>query len=131
MLMNLKHHSAGQPPQPKWNALKWWLVALLLIGGIVANDYFGHVAWAIRMAVGIVLAIGLLLIALQTIQGRQAWGFIKGARTELRKVVWPTRQETVQTTLVVAAMVVVVALVLWGVDSLFLWMISELAGQRG
>lgn len=111
--------------------LKWLLVLLLLVAGIVANYYYSHVAWALRAAAGIVLVIIMIIVALQTVRGQQAWGFIKSSRVELRKVVWPTRQETVQTTLIVVAMVVVTALILWGIDALFMWIISWLTGQRG
>lgn len=120
-----------QETKPKFDFLKWLLILVLLVGGVVANYYFSSTAWAIRAAIGIVIILIVLLIALQTLKGRKAWGVIKGARIELRKVVWPTRQETVQTTLVVVAMVVVTALVLWGIDSLFMWAIGWLTGQRG
>jgi preprotein translocase subunit SecE len=66
-----------------------------------------------------------------TTQGKKALTFIKGARTELRKVTWPTRQETFQTTLVVFVMVVIMALILWALDSLFLWLVSLLTAGRG
>ena len=123
--------TAVQQENSKLDVVKWLFVFLLFAGGIVANYYYSNVAWAIRAAVGIVVLVFILLIASQTIKGRKALDVIKGARTELRKVVWPTRQETVQTTLVVVAMVVVTALILWGIDSLFLWFIGWLTGQRG
>jgi preprotein translocase subunit SecE len=46
------------------------------------------------------------------------WNLIKGSRTEIRKVVWPTRQETTQTTMIVVVFVFVMALILWALDSL-------------
>lgn len=116
---------------PKFSALKWVVVFLIVTGGIVANTYFNHTAWALRAAIGIVLLALAVLTAFQTTTGRVVWGFMKGARVELRKVVWPTRQETVQTTLVVVAMVVFAALVLWGIDTLFFWLVGWLTGQRG
>jgi preprotein translocase subunit SecE len=111
--------------------LKWLLILVLLIAGIVANYYFAQTPWAIRTAVGILYLAILIALALWTSQGQKAWKFIQSARVELRKVVWPTRQETTQTTLVVMAMVVVTALVLWGVDTLFFWAVSLVTGQRG
>lgn len=120
-----------QPPQSRFDGLKWALIVVLLIAGIVADYFYSDVAWAIRAAAGIVLTIILLTIAGFTQKGRLAWGFIKGSRTELRKVIWPTRPETIQTTLVVVAMVVVMALILWGLDSFFMWAIGWLTGQRG
>ncbi len=122
---------AEQQEQPMFDRFKWLLVFLLLIAGIVANYYYSQVAWGIRAAAGLVLLIVIVAIAFWTKKGRQAWSFIKAARGELRKVTWPTRQETIQTTLVVVAMVVVTALVLWGLDTFFFWAVSLVTGQRG
>ncbi|MBW5802564.1 preprotein translocase subunit SecE [Coxiella endosymbiont of Ornithodoros amblus] len=115
----------------RFDGLKWLLIVVLLVAVIVAEFYYSQVVVAIRAAVGIVVLVILLAIASQTNKGRRALGFIKGARTELRRVVWPTRQETLQTTLVVIVMVVITALILWGLDSLFMWAIGWMAGQRG
>lgn len=122
--------SAGQQ-SGGLDRVKWILILALLVVGIVANYHFASVPWAIRMAVGIVWMGILIMIALWTAQGQKVWVFVKAARTELRKVVWPTRQETTQTTLVVIAMVIITALVLWGIDALFFWAVSLLTGQRG
>lgn len=113
------------------DTVKWVLVFVLLLGGIVANTYFNQVAWAIRAAAGVILIAVMILTAFQTQKGRFFWSFVQSSRMELRKVVWPTRPETVQTTLVVVAMVVVAALVLWGFDALFFWLVGWLTGQRG
>ena len=67
-------------------------------------------------------------IALQTAKGQAFFGLLKDARTEIRKVVWPTRQETTQTTLIVVAVVLVMALLLWGLDSLLGWLVSTIVG---
>jgi len=109
----------------------WLITVVLLVAGIVAYYYFRDVVWALRAAVGLVLVCIVAAIVFQTRQGKQLWDFAKEARVELRKVVWPTRQETIQTTLVVVAMVVVMALILWGVDSVLLWAVSWFTGQRG
>lgn len=119
-----------QTDKPKFDGLKWLTIWVLLIAGIIVNYFYSATAWSIRAAIGIVLAAVLVAIALQTAKGQKAWGFVKGARTELRKVVWPTRQETIQTTLIVVGMVVVTALFMWGVDSFFMWAVSWMTGQR-
>ena len=67
-------------------------------------------------------------IALTSSQGKAVLQLLKEANIERRKVVWPTRQETTQTTMIVVAVVVFMALVLWGVDSLLSWLISLLLG---
>lgn len=101
---------------------------MCLLSGVIANHHFNEVEWALRSAIGLVVLCGLLALAYRTTAGQHAWVFIKSARAELHKVVWPTRQETVQTTLVVIVMVAITALLLWGVDALFLWGVSFITG---
>lgn len=113
-----------------FDILKWIVICSLLIGGIVANSYFGYVAWPVRTAIGIVVLLIMAGIITQTAVGQSLVDFSKGAKIEMRKVVWPTRQETIQTTLVVVGMVVFSALVLWGMDTVFFWLVGLLAGQR-
>src|SRR3990167_6715276 len=113
------------------NHLKWIFVCLLLFAGIIANSYYDSVALAVRAAVGILIFLAILAIVFRTTQGVVFWNFAKGARIEMRKVVWPTRQETIQTTLVVVAMVVIAALILWGFDAIFYSLVGWLTGQRG
>jgi preprotein translocase subunit SecE len=115
----------------KFDRFKWAMVWLLLGSGLAANYYFSSQVWAVRLIGWLILMCILAVIAGQTAKGRQALQFAREARMEMRKVVWPTRQETTQTTLVVALMVVVTALLLWGVDSILLWAMSFLTGQRG
>lgn len=113
------------------NSALWILVIALLVAGIGAYYYFNQVAWALRAAAGLVLICVLAAIALQTTQGQSLWRFAKAARMELRKVIWPTRQETVQTTMLVVAMVVIMALILWVVDSGLMWLVNWFTGQHG
>jgi preprotein translocase subunit SecE len=80
----------------------------------------------------VVAGAGLAIaIAMQTEKGRQVWGFFQDAQTEVRKVVWPTRDETIQTTLIVIIMVVIVSLILWGLDWALGSMISKLLARGG
>src|SRR3990167_4743419 len=126
---NIRQINQNAQQTSQYDSLKWIFVSFLVIGGIVANTYFNHVAWALRLAAGLVLIVVALLVALRTAIGRAFWTFALASRIELRKVVWPTRQETIQTTLVIVAMVVVTALILWGLDTLFFWLVGWLAGQ--
>ncbi len=111
--------------------LIWLVIAVLIGAGVVANFYFSSISLPIRMIGWIVVAAVILGFALQTHFGKISWSFIKDARMEMRKVTWPTRQETVQTTMVVIVMVVVVALLLWGIDTFLLWGIGTLTGHTG
>lgn len=115
----------------KIDLIKWSIVAVLIALGIVANSHFANQPVALRLIGWLVLVAVAVFIALKTSQGHQFWSFAQDARIEMRKVVWPTRQETFQTTLIVVTMVVIAGLALWGVDSMFLWLVGLLTGQRG
>ena len=111
--------------------LLWLCIFLLLAVGISANYYYSDVNISLRLIAWLVLAIALGAIALQTQKGSAAWGFAREARSELRKVKWPKRQETLQVTMMVVLLVIVVALIIWGIDTIFLHLIGWLTGQRG
>jgi preprotein translocase subunit SecE len=100
------------------------LVAIAVVG----NSYFSDQSLLYRVLGIIALSAIAGMIALQTAKGIAFWELVKGSRTEIRKVVWPTRQETVQTTLIVVAFVILVALLLWGLDSFFGWLVSLAIG---
>lgn len=76
------------------------------------------------------LAAGTL-VSLQSYQGKTFWAFVQSSRIELRKVVWPNRQETMQVTIVVFAMIIVLGLFFWGLDSLLGFLTRWLAGRGG
>ena len=111
--------------------LKWIVLFLLLAAGLVANYYYSSQPWPLRLLAWLVLVGVMAGIASQTRLGKAAFNFARESRMELRKVFWPTRQETMQTTLFVAVMVVVLALILWAIDSGLMWAIGWLTGQRG
>jgi preprotein translocase subunit SecE len=67
-------------------------------------------------------------VASQTAQGVAFIELARAARSEIRKVVWPTRQEATQTTLVVVVVVIVMSLLLWGLDTFLGWLASKLIG---
>jgi len=115
----------------RYDWLKWLVISVLIVAGLIANYYYSQQPWPLRVLGWLLLLAIAVVIALQTYLGKQALGFARESRVELRKVVWPTRQETMQTTLVVGAMVVLIALLLWGIDGMLVWIIGWLTGQRG
>ncbi len=106
------------------------IVALaLLVGGIFGFYYFEAQAIAAVRAVGLLLAMAAaVLVAGQTQKGRGLLGFLKNADIERRKIVWPTRQETIQTTLIVLVVTLIVSMILFGFDTLFSWGVRLLMG---
>jgi preprotein translocase subunit SecE len=110
---------------------KWLISIVLVLAGLAGNHYYSEVSMPLR-TLGWVAILALAgLVASRTTKGRWVVEFFGDSRAELRKVVWPTREETMQTTLVVAAMVIILALLLWGMDGILVWAIGWLTGQRG
>jgi preprotein translocase subunit SecE len=112
----------------RFDGLKWLVVTALVAVAVVGNSYFADQSLLYRVLGIVALAAVAGYVALQTAKGASFWSLVKGARTEIRKVVWPTRQETVQTTMIVVAFVLVVALILWGLDSFLGWLVSLVIG---
>lgn len=108
--------------------LKWAVAAFLVGGGIFAFYHYGQYPTVYRsLALLPVVAVALFFVAL-TSQGGAFFTLLREAVVETRRVVWPTRQETVQTTLVVVGFVFVTALILWGLDAAFGKLISLIIG---
>ncbi len=98
------------------DTVKLVLAAAALIGGIVGYYWFEEESLLLRV-VGVLVGLGLgMLIAFQSTQGKELWRFIQGSRVELRKVVWPTPQETMQTTLTVLVFVLIMGIFFWLLD---------------
>lgn len=95
------------------------------IGGFYYFDDQPH--WL--RVIALLVAVGISgVIALQTKMGKTAWAFRRDAIVEVRKVVWPTRKETVQTTTIVLIVVIIMALLLWLLDSFLAWAVRFLTG---
>lgn len=108
--------------------LKWLIVVGLLGGGVYGNWYFQDESLLIRVLALLGIAVAAAFVAIQTERGRNTWNLMKEARSEIRRVVWPSNQETTQTTGVVLLLVFIFALLLWGLDSLLGWFISAVIG---
>ena len=106
----------------------WFLVVALVSGGVVGNNYYADESGFYRALALSALAIVAALIGLQTSQGKAFAVLARESRVEVGKVVWPNPQERMQTTLVVLALVFVMSLILWGLDSLLGWGVSGFVG---
>ena len=109
------------------------LVVALLIAVAAMSAFYIYPEQSMLLRVGGLLLGGgvAVAIALQTGKGRNIWGFFHGAQIEVRKVVWPTRQETVQTTLLVILVVILLSIILFFLDWGLAKTIGLLMGQRG
>jgi preprotein translocase subunit SecE len=122
--MNVKQENR----EGRFDWIIWLLDLLLLIIGFCANIYFIKIPLPLRLVGWLVLVCIIFAITLQTVKGKQVWKFFREARNEMRKVVWPSRQQTFQTTLLVIAMVGVFAVLIWGLDSVIMWLITLITG---
>jgi len=86
---------------------------------------------AVRWLVVLVAVAAGIFVALQSAQGRELWQFVQGSRVELRKVVWPTREDTTKMTLVVVAAILVMGLFFWLLDMMLGAITRSLTGQGG
>lgn len=111
-----------------FDILKWLVVFALVAVGVVGNYYFAAESLLYRVLALVVLAAIAGWVSLQTVKGKSFAKLVSEARMEIRKVIWPTKQELMQTTLIVVVFVLIVALILWGVDSLIGWVVSSIIG---
>jgi preprotein translocase subunit SecE len=113
------------------DASKLVLAAAALVGGVVAYYLYPDQPQVLRVLMvlaGLVLGL-VLLYASQP--GRELWNYVQSSRVELRKMVWPTRQETWRTTLVVFLFVVALGVFFWLVDMALAWGVRQVTGQGG
>ena len=125
----VKQVKVKQKSTSKVDTIKWGLVVLLFLLGFSANYYYIQQPLSLRI-VGWIILSGLMgIIAIRTIQGRHIWKFFREAQIEMKKVVWPGRRETFQTTLIVIAIVIAFSLIVWIADMFLMWLVNLLTGQ--
>ncbi|OQW94850.1 MAG: preprotein translocase subunit SecE [Beggiatoa sp. IS2] len=123
--------NTSTPTIAKADSLKWLVAALLVGGSLVGFYYFAEHSLLLRV-IALLVTFGVATaIAAQTEKGRDTLNFIRESQFEVRKVVWPTRQETLQMTGIVVFMVVLVALIIWILDGALFWIVRLLTGQGG
>ncbi|HNE25544.1 MAG TPA: preprotein translocase subunit SecE [Pseudomonadales bacterium] len=111
------------------DGLKWAIVGLMVVGSIYGYYHFAGSYPVVYRALALVPVAALAVyVAVLTTQGRAFFSLLRESVVETRRIVWPTRQEAVQTTLVVMGFVVLMALVLWGLDAAFAKLVSVVIG---
>ncbi len=121
------------------DTFKWIFAFVLLAAAVVGNALLGgsgpnsnftfyDLNVVARAAGAVVLVVAALGVLATTVKGKAAITFAREARMEVRKVVWPTRQETMQTTFIVLAVSIVMALALWGIDGLMVRLVALVTG---
>jgi preprotein translocase subunit SecE len=108
------------------------VLAIAIVIGGVAGYYTYETAPAVVRIGAVIFSLAVAIgVFMTTDTGRQLWRFIQGSRVELRKVVWPNRQETTQTTLVIIFFVIIMGIFFWLLDMFLAWAARMLTGQGG
>ncbi|WP_027966096.1 preprotein translocase subunit SecE [Halomonas halocynthiae] len=110
------------------DGLKWLVVVILLAIAVIGNAWFTDVAILYRV-LGVVAVCAIAAgVALVTTRGKALVELARSAKKEIQRVVWPTRPETIQTTAIVLAAILVVGLMLWAIDTLIGWLMTSVIG---
>jgi preprotein translocase subunit SecE len=111
-----------------FDTVKLLLSVAIVVAAILGFYYLDAYSQLLRV-IGLLALVGLAaFIIYQTAVGRAVWSFASAAKVEVRKVVWPSRQETVQTTLVVFVMVLIMGVVLWLFDMMLAAILKAVTG---
>ncbi|PTB82997.1 preprotein translocase subunit SecE [Pseudidiomarina aestuarii] len=112
-----------------FDGIKWVVAIALLAAAVVGNYYYGEQVSILYRAIGVVILVAVAgIVAGMTDKGRRFRAFAKESRTEVRRVVWPTRQETTQTTLIILVATAIVLLILWGMDAILVRVVGFFTG---
>ncbi|MDA7828868.1 preprotein translocase subunit SecE [Gammaproteobacteria bacterium] len=110
------------------DTVKWLLTLAIFTSAVIANSYFVEVAFLYRvLGVVFLFILGLIFLATTTF-GSNSIKLMRESRTEIRKVVWPTRLETTQTFLVVFVSIIVLVIFFWGLESLLSYLTKLVLG---
>ena len=110
----------------------WAAGLLVLLAGVFGFFQFSGEVMTLFRVLGLLVALGVAIaIVGRTERGRMMFAFVRETDVERRKVVWPNRQETMQTTLMVLVITVIAAILLFLMDTIFGWIVRRLIGAAG
>ncbi|MFA3793142.1 preprotein translocase subunit SecE [Aliiglaciecola sp. SL4] len=118
----------AESPSNSLDMLKWLVIVLILGGVIAANTYYQEISVLYRALAAVALVAIAGFIASSTVKGSSFLTFAKESRVEVRKVVWPTRQEATTTTLIVLAATAFMSIVLYLLDMGIVEIVSFVTG---
>lgn len=113
------------------DTVKLIVAALVFLGGVGGFYYYADELLLYRVLGLIAVSLIAVGLSMTTRAGREVWAFARDSRQELRKVIWPTKQESLQTTVIVLVMVLLIGAFLWLLDTFFLWAVQSLLRPGG
>jgi preprotein translocase subunit SecE len=114
---------------PVVDIVKLVLSPIFVVAGVVAFYYFSEFQLLYRVLMLVAIVSSAVWVCFTTEKGRGVWGFVLESKQEFYRIVWPTKDEAIRTTLLVFAMVIVVAFVLWLLDTFLFWGVQLLMNQ--
>jgi len=111
-----------------FDLVKLALAVIVTVAGIGGFYYFGAESVLLRV-IGLLVMLSIATgLVFTTNLGQSFWLFAQGSKIELKKIVWPTKKETMQTTLIVTVVVLFIGILLWMFDGLLMWGIGLITG---
>ena len=120
--VNIMNDNTGQQQSSLLDTVKLLGSVLILLAGIVSYQ----ISILFRVLIILASVVISLVIFFQTLKGKTLWEFFQGSRVEIKKVIWPTRQETLQTTLTVFVFVLIMGIFFWVLDFLLLFLTNAI-----
>lgn len=121
--------ATSETQSSSFDSIKWIVAIALLAAAVLGNYYYGETVSILYRAIGVVLLVTVAgIVAGMTGKGRRFRSFAKESRTEVRRVVWPSRQEATQTTIIVVVATAIVSLILWGMDAILVRVVGFFTG---
>lgn len=110
--------------------IKWITIFVFLFSAIIGNYYYSNATPILRLIIVYILIIKAITLFFFTNKGKLAFIFIKKAKIEAKKILWPTRQETFYTTLIIFSITILMSLIFWGLDTILIFCISFFTNMR-
>ncbi|MDN7125737.1 preprotein translocase subunit SecE [Pseudidiomarina sp. 1APP75-32.1] len=121
--------ATSETQSSSFDSIKWIIAIALLAAAVVGNYYYGETVSVLYRAIAVVMLVAVAgIVAGMTGKGRRFRSFAKESRTEVRRVVWPSRQEATQTTIIVVIATAIVSLILWGMDAILVRVVGFFTG---
>lgn len=121
-------NSSVEQQTSAFDFIKWVIVAVLVVVGVYGNHHFSDQPILYRVLGLLILGAVAAVVAFNTAPGRNFWILLKESRVEIRKVIWPTKQETMYTTGIVLLVVFFAGLLMFMLDFVLNWIVSSILG---
>ncbi|MGI9212970.1 MAG: preprotein translocase subunit SecE [Methylococcaceae bacterium] len=115
-------------PVRTFDTIKLIFAVLLLVAGVAGYYYYSEQLLVYRVFGILIVSASALILILNTVNGKNLLVFLRESRVEVKKMIWPTKEETLQATMMVVGIVFLMGITLWLLDMFLFWSIGRLTG---